>query len=126
MMDNIYVGSVGTCWAFSAIGNIEGAWYLNNNTLTNLSEEYLVDCDGSHDEKHADCGVFGGWPYLAYDFVIGVGGGGVPTEASYPYCSGTGECYPCMQGPITLCGPPPYYCDPNIELEQCPPGNQGR
>ena len=64
-------GSVGTCWAFSTVGNIEGQYYLNNtNTITKLSEEYIVDCDGSHDEKHADCGVFGGWPYLAYDFVI--------------------------------------------------------
>ena len=82
-----------------------------------LSEEYLVDCDGSHDDKHADCGVFGGWPYLAYGFVIN--SGGVPTEADDPYCAGTGECYPCMQGPVSLCGPPPYYCDPNI-TQACP------
>lgn len=77
-----------------------------------MSEEYLVDCDGTHDDEHADCGVFGGWPYLAYDFVMQTGG--VPTEVDDPYCAGTGDCYPCMQGPISLCGPPPYYCDDEI------------
>lgn len=100
-------GSVGSCWAFSTVGNIEGVWHLAGNDLVDLSPEYLVDCDGTHDDKHADCGVFGGWPYLAYQYVIS--SGGIPDEASYPYCAGTGDCYPCMQGPISLCGPPPYY-----------------
>jgi cathepsin F len=113
-------GTVGTCWAFSTIGNIEGQHYLCGNDLVSLSPEYLVDCDGSadYDQKHADCGVFGGWPYLAYQFVLDQGG--VPTEESYPYCSGTGDCFPCMQGPTSLCGPPPYYCDETIEEEKCP------
>lgn len=100
-------GSVGTCWAFSAIGNVEGQWFLNTNKLVDLSEEFLVDCDGTHDDTHADCSVFGGWPYLAYQYMIE--SGGVPSEEVWPYCSGTGDCYPCMQGPISLCGPPPYY-----------------
>lgn len=65
-------GSVGTCWAFSTIGNIEGQWFLSTGELVDLSEEYLVDCDGSRDDVagRADCGVFGGWPYLAYQFLI--------------------------------------------------------
>ena len=110
-------GSVGSCWAFSAIGSVEGQWFLGHNELVNLSEEYLVDCDGESDETHADCGVFGGWPYLAYQFIMETGG--VPTEETYPYCSGTGDCYPCMLGPISLCGPPPMYCEKNITLA-CP------
>lgn len=112
-------GSVGTCWAFSTVANIEGQWFLAEEELVNLSEEFLVDCDGTadYDERHADCGVFGGWPYLAYQFVISAGG--VPTEATDPYCAGTGDCFPCMQGPIELCGPPPYYCDRNI-TKACP------
>lgn len=105
-------GSVGTCWAFSTIGNIEGQWFLSKGELVDLSEEYLVDCDGSSDATHADCSVFGGWPYLAYDFIIK--SGGVPTEENDPYCAGTGDCYPCMLGPVKLCGPPPYYCDETI------------
>jgi len=109
-------GTVGSCWAFSTIGNIEGQWALSGKGLTDLSPEFLVDCDGSHDDQHADCSVFGGWPYLAYGFVIGAGG--VPTEAADPYCSGTGDCYPCMNGPISLCGPPPPNCNKTI-TEQC-------
>lgn len=105
-------GFVGTCWAFSTIENVEGQWALAGNDLTDLSPEYLVDCDGSSDDTHADCSIYGGWPYLAYDFIIGKGG--VPSEASWPYCSGNGSCYPCMLGPISLCGPPPYYCDRDI------------
>jgi len=33
-----------------------------------LSEEQLVDCDGTSApaQNEADCGVFGGWPDLAY------------------------------------------------------------
>eukprot|EP00605_Chrysophyceae_sp_TOSAG23-4_P000013 GSChrysophyteH1.ASY1.ANO1.13.1 assembled CDS len=102
-------GFVGTCWAFSTTANIEGQYYMSNNSTLKLSEEYLVDCDGTadYDLNHADCSVFGGWPYLAYQFVME--SGGMPTEEAYPYCAGTGDCYPCMQGPEKLCGPPPYY-----------------
>ncbi len=49
-------GSVGTCYAFSSTGNIEGQWFLAGNTLVSLSEEQINDCDGF------DCGVFGGYP----------------------------------------------------------------
>jgi len=110
-------GTVGSCWAFSTVGNIEGQWALGGHDLVDLSAEFLVDCDGTHDDEHADCSVFGGWPYLAYQFVIGADG--VPSEESYPYCSGTGDCYPCMQGPVSLCGLPPTYCDKTI-TENCP------
>lgn len=112
-------GSVGSCWAFSTIGNIEGQVAIHKSKLESLSPEYLVDCDGTTDQPagHADCSIFGGWPYLAYQFIIN--SGGVPSEQTYPYCSGTGDCYPCMQGPISLCGPPPSYCDKTIQAN-CP------
>jgi len=113
-------GTVGSCWAFSTVGAVESAWAMAGNALIQLSPEYLVDCDGSSDyqNKHADCSVFGGWPYLAYQFIIEKGG--LPSEEAYPYCSGKGECYPCMLGPVDLCGPPPLSCNRTIELEQCP------
>ena len=39
-------GSVGTCWAFSTVQNVEGQWFMKSKTLTNLSVEQIVECDG--------------------------------------------------------------------------------
>lgn len=110
-------GSVGTCWTFSTTGNIEGQWFMATKNLTSLSEEQIVDCDGSQEPStgHADCGVFGGWPYLAFEYVIKAGG--LPTEDVYPYCVGKGYCYPCPAPGYneTLCGPPTPYCNATVE-----------
>mmetsp|Transcript_10339 Transcript_10339/g.32825 ORF Transcript_10339/g.32825 Transcript_10339/m.32825 type:complete len:356 (+) Transcript_10339:37-1104(+) len=106
-------GSVGTCWAFSTTGAIEGAHFLASGKLLSLSEEFLTDCDDR------DCSVFGGWPYLAYQYILGAGG--IPSEAAYPYCSGTGNCYPCMANKnTTFCGPPPSYCNKTWDPSHCP------
>lgn len=83
-------GSVGSCWTFSTTGNVEGVNFLATKNLVSLSEEQIVDCDSTIDpfNNHADCGVFGGWPYLAMQFVIS--SGGLEPESNYPYCVGTG------------------------------------
>ena len=44
-------GSVGSCWAFSTVGNVEGQWALAGNKLVSLSTEQLVDCDATYDPK---------------------------------------------------------------------------
>lgn len=94
-------------------GNIEGQWFLAGNTLTSLSEEFLVDCDSNN------CGVYGGWPYLAYQYIMAESG--IPSETAYPYCSGTGNCYPCMADHnISFCGPPPEYCNRTWNQVHCP------
>ena len=57
-------GSVGTCWAFSAVGAVESQRALAGLGLQQLSVEQVVDCDNSTDpaNQHTDCGVFGaGW-----------------------------------------------------------------
>jgi cathepsin F len=111
-------GSAGTCWAESTTGNIEGQHFLAGNNLTALSVEQIVECDAEKDpaKDRADCGVFGGWPYLAYQYVIGAGG--LVSERTLPYCAGGGNktvpvCFPCVPSGWndTLCGPPPSYCD---------------
>ncbi|KAK7094097.1 cathepsin L-like [Littorina saxatilis] len=115
-------GSAGTCWAFSTIANIEGQWAMQGKTLTDLSVEQVVDCDGSKDEKDqkADCGVFGGWPFLAYQYIQKAGGLELWTD--YSYCSGIGggkgSCFPCPAPGYnkTLCGPPAEYC---LKNESC-------
>jgi cathepsin F len=106
-------GTVGSCWAFSTTGNIEGLMAIRNNKTVTLSEEFLVDCDSK------DCGVFGGWPYNAYTYIKEVGG--IPSEAQEPYCCGTGACFPCMANPNkTYCGPPPTYCNKTHNADRCP------
>ena len=105
-------GQVGTCWAHSAVENIEGQYGLKTGNVTKLSVEQVVDCDGVQqtDGINADCGVYGGWPYLAIQY-IGYAGG-IEREEDYPYCSGTGACEPCEAPGYnkTKCGPPIPYC----------------
>jgi cathepsin F/cysteine peptidase B len=77
-------GMCGSCWSFSATGNMEGQWFLAGNTLVGLSEEELVQCD------HNDCfGCQGGWMDMAFDWVTS--NNGIDSEMDYPYTSGGGD-----------------------------------
>lgn len=92
-------GALGTCWAFSAMANLEGQLFLTNGILESLSVEQLLECDNSDDSSKqiADCGVFGGWPFLAFQYLMNAGG--VRTDESFPYCAGytnKSQCWPCM------------------------------
>lgn len=107
-------GFVGTCWAHSAVQSIEGQYVMKGNPLTKMSVEQIVDCDGvqSNSSENADCGVYGGWPYLAIQYVQNAGG--IEREEDYVYCSGVGKtpCEPCEAPGYnkTKCGPPIPYC----------------
>jgi len=80
-------GQCGSCWAFSATGNMEGQWFLAGHNLTGLSEQNLVDCDHectNYDgQSSCDQGCDGGLQPNAYEYVIK--SGGIDTENSYPY-----------------------------------------
>jgi len=74
----------GSCWAFSAVAAMEGAWVVSGgHPLNSFSEEELVQCAHS-----AGQGCQGGWMDKAIQWVIT--NGGIDTEADYPYTSGTG------------------------------------
>ena len=84
-------GQCGSCWAFSATGNIEGAWVVAGHTLTSVSEQELVSCDKT---SH---GCSGGLMSNAFNFLLKNRNGTIVTEASYPYVSGRRLC-PSMPG----------------------------
>ncbi|XP_028803858.1 ervatamin-B [Neltuma alba] len=77
-------GNCGSCWAFSAIGAIEGINALTTGNLVSLSEQQLVSCDTS------SFGCQGGYVTTAFDYVIR--NRGVASEVLYPYTATNGTC----------------------------------
>ncbi|XP_067931272.1 uncharacterized protein [Watersipora subatra] len=114
-------GAAGTCWAFSTVANVEGQYAMKYQKLVNLSVEQVVDCDDSEDvpKSYGDCGVYGGWPYLAFGYLIRQGG--IESWEDYGYCCGGGKtpCFVCPMGVwnSSLCGPPEPYCNMS---QSCP------
>lgn len=78
----------GSCWAFSAIGTLEGQHFIKNRQLIRLSEQNLVDC--TYGAPYNNYGCQGGWPVRALNYIKN--NGGVDTEASYPYEAKDGSC----------------------------------
>jgi len=76
-------GQCGSCWSFSAIGAIEGAWAIHTKGkhLTSLSEQNIIDCTWNSPYNNTGCD--GGDMRAAIQYVID--NQGVDTEESYPY-----------------------------------------
>merc|ERR1712130_30715 len=71
-------GPCGSCWAFSAVGGIEGALFRKTSKVTSLSESSLVDCSGSYGNQACNGGLMDN----AFKYVEAEG---IPTEKSYQY-----------------------------------------
>jgi C1A family cysteine protease len=80
-------GSCGSCWAFSAVGTIEGAHWRKTGTLEKFSEQQLVDC--AFLGGYGNLGCSGGLMDSAFQYAIDVG---LETEANYPYTAVRGAC----------------------------------
>lgn len=95
-------GSCGSCWTFSAVGNIEGQWALAGNKLVSLSEQSIVDCSKgccTHDgTRVCNNGCSGGWQWVAYDDMGKLGG--VPSESDYSYKGVAGKCAMSSKTPV--------------------------
>eukprot|EP00395_MALV-II_sp_L67-2_P000121 gene121-39_t len=78
-------GQCGSCWSFSTIANVEGAYWLTSKKYESLSEQEVIDCDP------VDHGCDGGLPENADDFLIDKKEG-LERTADYPYTAEQGDC----------------------------------
>eukprot|EP01006_Ploeotia_vitrea_P050496 TRINITY_DN67468_c8_g10_i1.p1 TRINITY_DN67468_c8_g10~~TRINITY_DN67468_c8_g10_i1.p1 ORF type:complete len:443 (+),score=73.83 TRINITY_DN67468_c8_g10_i1:21-1349(+) len=83
-------GHCGSCWAFSAVGNMEGQHFLAGEKLVRLSDEEITEC-----ARNGNYGCMGGDPTNAFNWVVNDNNKGMDSETDYPYTSGggwTGRC----------------------------------
>ena len=79
----LYRGHCGSCWAFSAIGALEGAFFLATKKLVSFSEEDLVECASSSGSNGCRGGIMDdAFRWMAQH--------GICTSKEYPYSSGDG------------------------------------
>jgi len=79
-------GQCGSCWAFGAIGTLEGmVAAVQGKALPNLSEQQLVDCSGSTGNQ----GCNGGMPDRALNYLKTIG---ACATVDYPYTGRGGSC----------------------------------
>ena len=73
-------GQCGSCWAFSTIGSVEGAYAISTGNLTSFSEQQLVDCSKSGPDGNQGCN--GGEMDLAFAYLEAHKS---ESESNYPY-----------------------------------------
>ena len=71
-------GNCGSCWAFSATGAVEGAYFLKHKKQVSFSEQQLVSCSWAY--KNSGC--FGGLMNQAFEYIHDTG---LCSENDYPY-----------------------------------------
>ena len=75
--------SCGSCWAFSAVANLESLYYLKKNVQIDISEQMIVDCDTY------DSGCNGGLMENTFEWLKD---NGLMLEEDYPYTGYDGTC----------------------------------
>ena len=89
----------GSCWAFSTVGSVEGAFAIAGHPLVALSMQQLVSCDPPPDD-----GCNGGLMDNAFKWIES---NPLCTYDDYPYASGTGvsgACSTACTGAVTVSG----------------------
>jgi C1A family cysteine protease len=100
-------GSCGSCWAFSAVGALEGCYEIAVGDLLSFSEQQLVDCSTSY----GNLGCNGGWPYQALNYIEDYG---ADLEDDYGYTSGdSGSKGTCAYSKYTVYGKISSYVEPS-------------
>ena len=79
-------GQCGSCWAFSAVGALEGRNKIKSGTLVKLSEQQMVDCAGG---QYGNEGCNGGDMGTAFQYAHD---NGMMLESAYPYAGVDQNC----------------------------------
>jgi hypothetical protein len=77
-------GNCGSCYSFSSTGALEGIYSIKTGKLVSFSEQQIVDCDNGLTKAH---GCNGGIMDQVFSYISS--NGGLCSEQTYPYVSGT-------------------------------------